>query len=326
MQSDKQRKLLTDLLPVSYPVIMAPMFLVSNEQMIVEAIRAGITGAIPALNYRTVDELREGIRRIKQQTDGPFGINLIVNKSNFLYKEQLELICKEKVAFIITSLGSPEETIRKAHESGVLVFCDVTDLKYAQKVEQLGADALIAVNREAGGHAGQISYETLIPELVEKCTIPVISAGGIGDGKGIRKMMDIGAAGVSMGSIFIASEESPVSEEYKQACIDYGADDIVMTTKLSGTPCTVINTPYVQKVGTRQNWLERFLNRNKKLKKWIKALTFLRGMKSLQKAAFSSTYKTVWCAGPSIEYVHEVRPVAEIVGKLIREYEQEAAS
>jgi nitronate monooxygenase len=119
-----------------------------------------------------------------------------------------------------------------------------------------------------------------------------------------------------MGSLFIATKEAPVSQDYKDACVNFGAKDIVLTTKLSGTPCTVINTPYVQKSGTSQNFLERFLNKNKRLKKWFKAITFMRGMKSLQKAAFSTTYKTVWCAGPSIEYVKEVRSIKEVVDEL----------
>lgn len=312
---------LCTLLNIEFPVIMAPMFLVSNEKMIIEAINAGITGAIPALNYRTIEELRKAIRSIKTQTSGPFGINLIVNQSNFLYKEQLQVCCEEKVDFFITSLGSPEETIKKAHKHGIKVFCDVTDAKFAKKVEGLGADAVIAVCKEAGGHAGNISFKELIPELKKACSIPVLSAGGIGTGKGIKQMLDLGADGVSMGSIFIATDEAPVSKEYKDACVQYTAKDIVMTTKLSGTPCTVINTPYVQKTGTQQNWLERILNKNKKLKKWMKALTFMKGMKSLQNAAFSSTYKTVWCAGPSIEHVTEIRSVKEVVEELRRDFE-----
>lgn len=311
-----QKAALCEMLGIEYPVIMAPMFLVSNVDMIVAGIESGITGAIPALNYRTTEELKSAIREIKQRAKGPFGINLIVNKSNFLYKEQLQVICAEKVDFIITSLGSPEETIREAHKAGVKVFCDVTDVKYALKVESLGADALIAVNREAGGHAGNISYHELIPALQKACKIPVISAGGVGDADSLHKMLALGVAGVSVGSIFIASEESPVSPEYKQACVDFGAKDIVMTTKLSGSPCTVINTPYVQEIGTKQNWLERILNKNKRLKKWFKAFTFYRGMKKLQKAAFGATYKTVWCAGPTIEYVKKIRPVREIVQSL----------
>jgi nitronate monooxygenase len=315
------RPALCEMLNIDFPVIMAPMFLVSNDIMIIEAVKSGITGAIPALNYRTTDDLRKAIQGIKSQVSGPFGINLIVNQSNFLYKEQLKVCCEEKVAFIITSLGSPEETIREAHKVGTKVFCDVTDLTYAQKVESLGADALIAVNKEAGGHAGKIPMNELIPLLVKNCKIPVLSAGGIGTGQQLKEVIDLGAAGVSMGSIFIATEEAPVSQEYKQACVDYGAKDIVMTTKLSGTPCTVINTPYVAMVGTKQNWFERFLNKNKKIKKWIKAFTFLRGMKSLKKAAFSSTYKTVWCAGPSIEHVKSVRKVSKIVEQLKQEYD-----
>lgn len=312
---------LREILGIDFPLIVAPMFLVSNEEMIIEAVKAGATGAIPALNYRKVEELRAGIKRMKAAVSGPIGINLIVNKSNFYYKEQLKICCEEKVDFIITSLGSPEETIKEAHKVGTKVFCDVTDLKYAKKVEELGADAVIAVNKEAGGHAGRISFKELIPLLESECTIPVISAGGIGTGKGIKEMMELGAAGVSMGSIFIASDEAGVSKEYKEACVSYGKEDIVMTTKLSGTPCTVINTPYVKEMGTNQNWLERFLNKNKRIKKWFKALTFARGMKKLQKAAFSATYKTVWCAGPSIEHVHEIKPMKEIIDTLKSDYE-----
>ncbi len=313
---------LSKMLGIDFPIIVAPMFLVSNKEMIVEAIKSGVTGAIPALNYRTTDELRDAIRFIKKEAGGPFGINLIVNKSNFLYKEQLKVCCEEKVDFILTSLGSPKETIIEAHKNGVKVFCDVVNKEFALKVEKLGADAVIAVNKEAGGHAGPISYKELIPQLKEECSVPVISAGGVGNGHELKKMIDLGADGVSMGSVFIASEEAGVSQEYKQACVDYGENDIVMTTKLSGTPCTVINTDYVKKVGTKQNALERFLNKNKRLKKWMKAFTFFKGMKSLQKAAFSSTYKTVWCAGPSIQHVNEILPMAKIIEKLKKEYEE----
>ena len=122
--------------------------------------------------------------------------------------------------------------------------------------------------------------------------------------------------GLSIGSPFIACNESDISEEYKRACVDYGENDIVMTTKISGTPCTVINTPYVQQVGTEQNWIEKMMSKNKQIKKWIKMLTFLKGMRSIEKAALSSTYKTVWCAGPSIEYTKKILKVNDIVKRL----------
>ena len=175
---------------------------------------------------------------------------------------------------------------------------------------------LIAVNNEAGGHRGELNPEELTKQLNEGTALPVISAGGVSKKSDIDKMLSFGAIGVSVGSPFIASDESGVSQEYKQACVDYGAKDIVMTERISGTPCTVINTPYVQKVGTKTTWLEQILNKNKSLKKWVKMIRFYIGMKATEKAATEVTYKTVWVAGPSIEDTHAILPVAEIVKKM----------
>ncbi len=314
------------MLKIEHPVIMAPMFLVSNAAMVIEACKAGITGAIPALNYRTDAEFRKALTEIKAATDKSFGINLIGNKSNIKLQEQLNTCAEFRVPFIITSLGSPKEIIEVCKPLGMKVFCDVIDLSFAKKVEALGADAIIAVNNEAGGHAGKISPKELLNSLTKNCNIPVISAGGVGNGMQMKQIMDWGACGISIGSPFIASNESPVSHDYKMACVNYGAKDIVMTTRLSGTPCTVINTDYVKQTGTEQNWLEKFLNSNKQIKKWTKMLTYYKGMKALEKAAFSATYQTMWCAGPSIQYVNSVRPVKQIVEELIAEYEAAALS
>src|SRR5690554_6372120 len=163
--------------------------------MIIAGIKAGATAAVPAMNYRTTDELRSAIREIKKEAGGPFGINLIVNKSNFTYKEQLAVICEEKVDFIITSHGSPEETIKQAHKNGIKVFCDVTILKYATKVESLGADALIALYKEAGGHAGKVSTKALVPTLKKHCKIPVISSRSVGYCYEMNSIKDLGADG-----------------------------------------------------------------------------------------------------------------------------------
>ena len=144
-----QNQTLDHILGIDYPIIMAPMFLISNTKMIMAALDNGITGAFPALNYRTDKELRAAIQEIKSHSDKPFGVNLIVNKSNPKYKNQLATLRELEVAFIITSLGNPKEVIEKAKQKNNKVFCDVVDLKYAQKVESLGADGVIAVNSEA---------------------------------------------------------------------------------------------------------------------------------------------------------------------------------
>ncbi len=314
-----QKASLTSLLNIKHPIIIAPMFLVSNTKMVIEGMKSGVAGCIPALNYRTLEELRASIKELKaaKVEGGSFGYNLIVNKSNPKAKEQLKVLCEEGVDFIITSLGSPEETIKAAHKVGIKVFCDVTDLSFAKKVESVGGDALIAVNNQAGGHRGNIDPETLIKQLNENTSLPVISAGGVGSKADLDKMLAYGAIGASIGSPFIASDEAGVSDEYKQACVDYGAKDIVMTQRISGTPCTVINTPYVQKIGTKETWLERVLNRNKSLKKWVKMVRFYIGMKATEKAATQATYKTVWVAGPSIENTKAILPLREIVNKLV---------
>jgi nitronate monooxygenase len=309
---------LTALLQIKHPLIMAPMFLVSNTKMVIEGMKSGVAGCIPALNYRTLEELRASIIELRaaKVEGGSFGYNLIVNKSNIKYKDQLAVLCEEKVDFIITSLGSPEETIKEAHKVGIKVFCDVTDLAFAKKVESLGADALIAVNDLAGGHRGSLAAEELIQALNLNTSLPVISAGGVGTKQELEAMLGHGAVGVSVGSPFIASIESGVSQEYKQACVDYGMKDIVLTEKISGTPCTVINTPYVKKVGTQQTWLETTLNKNKSLKKWVKMIRYMLGSNAVTKAATQVTYKTVWVAGPTIENTTEISPVSKIVDKL----------
>jgi len=311
---------LQELLQIEHPIIMAPMFLVSNVAMSIEGMQQGIATCIPALNYRTLEELRTACKELKaaKTTNGAFGFNLIVNKSNPKFKGQLEVICEEGADFIITSLGSPQSTIEAAHKVGIKVFCDVVDLAMSKKVEGLGGDAIIAVNNEAGGHRGDLSPEQLIKKINDNCSIPVISAGGVGCKADIDEMISFGAIGVSVGSPFIASEEASVSQEYKQACVDYGADDIIMTERISGTPCTVIKTPYVEKIGTKNSWLESVLNKNKTLKKWVKMIRFTIGMKAVANAANKATYKTVWVAGPSIEFTKAILPVKAIINKLVK--------
>lgn len=318
----KTKTWLTETLKIKHPIIMAPMFLVSNDEMLIAAANAGITGCIPALNYRTPEDFEAGLKNLKDNCPGAFGVNLIVNKSNIHLAKQIELLTKYVPDYIITSLGSPREVIEKVGKLGSKIMCDVVDVDYALKVEELGADALIAVNSGAGGHAGKIPSSILIPMLKEKSKLPVIAAGGVGTGDSLLSMLALGAEGASIGSPFIATNEGGVNDDYKQACIDYGAADIAMTSKVSGTPCTVIKTPYVEKIGLEQNFIESFLNTNKKVKKYAKMLTYYKGMKLLEKAAFSATYKSVWCAGPSIEFSHEIESVDQVVKRLVTGMEQ----
>lgn len=310
-------KSLTEILNIQYPLIMAPMFLVSNMKMSLAASKSGIAACIPALNYRHHDDFIKTLKEISD-TKANIGINLIANKSNYKLKKQLDACLHYKIPFIISSLGNPKEIIEKCRPLGIKVFCDVSTMEYAEKTAKLNPDAMIAVTNKAGGHLGPHDPDIFIPQLLKAFPdIPIIAAGGVGDVLTYRNTLKMGVSGISAGTVFIASHESPVCEAYKQACVDYSENDIITTTKLSGIPCTVINTPYVQKTGHNQNALQRFLNRNKTFKKWFKLFVYKNGMHTLQKAAFDQNYQNVWCAGKSIRFVNKIRPVEEIVQSIV---------
>jgi nitronate monooxygenase len=311
-------RMLSDILNIKYPLLMAPMFLVSNEDMMLAGLENGITAAFPAANYRTAGELSNAIKSLKSKTANAFGVNIIVNRSNPRLKEELNICISHKVDFIITSLGDPAQAIEACHKAGIFVFCDVTDMAYAHKVVQHGADAVIAVNRDAGGHPGCFEGDVFLNELLKSFDIPVIYAGGVSNGKKFREVMDIGAAGASVGTLFLATNESPVSKEYKDALVKYGSGDIVITKKISGTPLHVINTPYVKQIGMESNWMTRFLYRHKSFRRFLKKLAMKKGMKVLRQAAFSATYKTVWVAGHAVDDIKDIKPVKERIDNLVK--------
>lgn len=296
---------------------MAPMFLISNVRMTKAGMKYGIAACIPALNFRTEKELRNALQELSE-TEGCYGINLVVNKTNYKLNYQLKACLDYKVPFIITSLGKPKTVIDAAKAIGIKVFCDVSDMEYANKTASYHPDAMIAVTAEAGGHLGPHSGAKFIPQLIKSFPdIPIIGAGGVGDAESYSQMLDLGVSGVSIGTVFIASEESPACLEYKEACVRYGADDVVTTKRLSGIPCTVINTPYIQKLGLEQNTLEKLLSKSKLFKKTMKLITYLRGMEKLRKSAFSVNYNTVWCAGKSIRFTHAIQTVKQILDSVV---------
>ena len=319
---------LTKDFDIEIPIIMAPMFLVSDTEMVKAAIKSKIIGTFPTLNYRDTEELDKALKEInkfKDETEnaGTYGVNIITQKSNPYFLKHLKVCVDNKVPFYITSLGSPKVVIEEAHRYGAKVYCDVTNIKHAEKVYKLGADGIIAVGQGAGGHAGPNPLQLLVPSLREHFKdIPIIAAGGISNGKGLLSALVLGASGISVGTRFIASKEAPVSDEYKNAVVNSKMDDIAMTERLSGTPSSIINTAYAKKIGYKQNWFERLLSKNKTTKKYFKMLIQLRGMKKLEKSVKPGNYKNLWIAGKSVEFIDEVLSVQNIVTKFKTEFEE----
>ena len=310
----------TQLMGVQYPIIAGPMFLVSNVDLVSAVSDAGGIGGMPSLNWRTTEAFRDTIRQVKKKTQKPFAVNLIVNQANPRVASDLEVCVQEKVPLVITSLGNPKETIKRMHEVGCKVFCDVTTLEYAKKVEGLGADGVIAVSAGAGGHAGPISPLVLIPYLKKHLKIPVVAAGGIATGEQIAAALMLGASAVQIGTRFIASHEAGVDAAYKQAILSSDPEDIVLTYKISGTPASVINTPYVEKQGLSLNPVETFLFKHPKTKKYMKMIRAYLGSKALEKAVAGPTWKEVWSAGQGVGLIEDILPAGQIVENLVSEY------
>ena len=315
----------TKMFNIQFPIIGAPMFLVSNVDMVAKISEAGALGTFPALNFRPLDAYISALKQIKHKTQKPIGVNIIVNKSNTRQNDDLKHALNAGVELFITSLGSPKTVIAEAHKNGAKVFCDVTNLEHAKKVQDLGADGVIAVASGAGGHAGPISPLVLVPWLVNELAIPVVLAGGIAEGRSFAAAVTLGACAVSVGTRFIASTEAAVDDAYKKAVVDSSPEDIVMTTRVSGTPAAVINTKYVQQLGTDLPIMFKLLKDHPLTKKYVVPLIHILGMRALEQAATKPTWKTVWSAGQSVGMVNEVLGCREIVEKLVTEFHEAVA-
>lgn len=310
----------TKSLGIKYPIIGAPMFLVSNEELVAAVTNAGGIGTFPALNYRPIENYKKALKKMRELTDGPIGLNIIVNKSNTRQKDDLKYALDAGVELFITSLGNPKEVIKQAHKLGSKVYCDVTNLEHAKKVQDLGADGVIAVCSGAGGHAGPISPMVLIPWLKSELSIPVVAAGGITNGRNLLSSLALGADAVHVGTRFIASKEAQVAKGYKDAILGATPEDILLTTRISGTPASVIRTPYIEKIGTDLPLALKVLKEQKWAKKYIVPLIHYLGTKSLEEAADKPTWKTVWSAGQGVGLIDEILTSKEIVEHFVRGY------
>ena len=198
-------------LGLRYPIVAAPMFILSNKEMLLACAEAGILGAMPSLNARTPEKLRADLEWIRAKTDKPFAINMTIGLTD---PDRLQIdvdLCEEfEVPVWITSYGNPTLFVQRARASGTTVFHDVINLKHALKAQAAGVDAIIGVGAGAGGHAGRISPYALIPYLRDQLDVPVIAAGCISTGKQIAASLALGAELVYMGTRFIASTECGV--------------------------------------------------------------------------------------------------------------------
>ncbi len=292
------RTSLSERLGLQYPIVCAPMFIISNKEMIVACAEAGILGSMPSINLRTHEEFREALAWIRARTDRPFAINLTIKLTDPERLERDFEACLEfGVPVVITSYGNPSEIARRAHDRGMVVFHDVIHLKHALKAQEAGADAIIGVAAGAGGHAGTTSPYVLVPYLRENLRVPVIAAGCIATGRQVAASLALGAELVYMGTRFIASTECGAEARYKEMVVNGSPETIVYTDTVSGVHANFLRdtVPGYEPVDRAE------------------------AQASVQKGG-GKKWKDIWSAGQGIALAKEVRPIAAIVDDVAREY------
>lgn len=277
----------TRMIDVDYPIIGAPMFLLSYEELVVAVARAGGLGAIPLPNFRNAVDLKKTLKRIRQATDRPIGVNIHLS-GRFEWKEQLSLCLDAGVAFFITSLGDPRLILNDVHASGGKVFPDVISLDQALKSRDRGADGLIAVASGAGGHCGTIPTHIFVPYLKSKTGLPIIAAGGISTGAQMAAAMAVGACAVVVGTRLIATTESRAPVAYKKAVVKAGPEDIVCTDRITDNPAS---------------WLAESIKDFDE-----------------QPEVGSKRWRSFWSAGQSVAQVEEIKSATEVVLEMVADY------
>jgi len=297
---------LAERIGLKYPIVSAPMFIISNKEMIVAAAEAGILGSMPSINLRTHEAFREALAWIRQRTDRPFAINLTIKLTEpERLAQDFEACIEFGVPVLITSYGNPTEIARRAHERGMVVMHDVIHLKHALKAQECGADAIIGVAAGAGGHAGTTSPFVLYPYLREHLRVPVVAAGCIATGRQVAASLSLGAELVYMGTRFIASTECGADERYKSMVVNGSPDEIVYTDGVSGV---------------HANFLRQTLPGAT-----ITAADRGAAQDAVQKEG-GKKWKDIWSAGQGIALAREVKPIAAIVDDVVREYAEAVRS
>lgn len=287
------------------PLIAAPMFLVSGPKLVTAACKAGVLGTFPALNQRSSEGYEAWLEEIAGALgpdDAPYGVNLIVHKTNPRLQADLELTVKHKVPLVITSLGAVKDVVDAVHSYGGLVFHDVVNVRHAMKAAEAGVDGLIPVCAGAGGHAGSLSPFALVGEIRKFFDKAVVLSGAMSRGDDIAAAQMLGADLAYMGTRFINTTESQAQADYKQMIIDSTATDIVYTPKISG-----INANFLLP-SILQNGLDP---------ETMAPKTEVDMGEELNAA---KAWSTIWSAGQGVGNIDDAPSTSELVDRLEREY------
>ena len=315
--NNKTQQFLNDT-GASTPIVCGPMYPGSNPELVAAASDAGGFGVVQpvALTSLYGHDFREGLQLIKQLTDKPFGVNFtIFGGANKKYHEQMQewmqISIEEGVKYFLTSLGKPDSVVKTAKEHGIKVYHDVPNKKVALAMRDSGVDGLNCINWRGGGQTGIQAAEQFIEELHD-IDIPLICAGGIGNADDFKQALDMGYAGVQLGTRFLATKECMVTDAYKQAIVDSSEEDIVWTNKIAGNNSSVIKTDDIMKGGLRTGPVINYMLRKPSLKKYARMWLMSKGIRNYSKTAFNDNVK-FWQAGKGVGNIKSVESVADVI-------------
>lgn len=294
---------------LSLPVVAAPMFLISGPKLVIECCKNGVVGTFPALNQRTTEGFADWLAEIREALDGhlqadgkaaaPYGVNLIVHRSNPRVDADLKVIVENRVPLVITSLGAVSELVDAVHSYGGLVYHDVTNRRHAEKAVAAGVDGLICVAAGAGGHAGTLNPIPFVNEMRGFFDGTILLSGCLSTGRDVASALQIGADLAYLGTRFINVTESSADDAYRQMIIDSKASDIVYTAAVSGVPASFLRASLEASGITEDVWAS------------TAKIDFGKELDSEAKA-----WKTLWSAGQGVTTIRDVVPTAELVARL----------
>jgi len=313
---------------IEVALLCGAMYPCSNPELVAAASEAGGLGIVQpiSLTYVHGHDFREGLRFIRSLTSKPIGMNALIEQSSKAYRERMErwvdVALEEGVRFFVTSLGNPRWVAERVHAAGGVVYHDATERRWAEKGLAAGVDGLIAVNRRAGGHAGPKGAEELLEELAP-LGAPVVCAGGIATPEEFVAALRMGYAGVQMGTRFIATPECRASDAYKRAIVEAGEEDVVLSERITGVPVSVIETPYIRRMGTKAGPVARWMLRGRRRKHWMRTIYALKALWQLKRASLDEAgERDYWQAGKSVAGIDAVEPAGEIVRRFRRAAEE----
>lgn len=296
-----------ELLHIQYPIIQGGMANIATSQLAAAVSNAGGLGLIAA-GGNNGEWVRTEVRKCRNLTDKPFGVNIMLMSP--YAGEIAKVVIEENVPVVTTGAGNPAPFIPAWKEAGIIVIPVIASVALAERVVRSGADAVIAEGQEAGGHIGELTTMALVPQVADAVNVPVIAAGGIGDKRGVLAAFALGAKGIQVGTIMLASVECPIHQNYKQKVIDARDTDTIVTGRTTGAPVRVLkNQMAKQYVKMSEEGASR---------EELEKLT----LGSLRRAVFDGDLDTgSFMAGQISGLVKEIRPVKAIIEDLFQDVE-----